>query len=67
VLSAIAKEHDVTTGAIALAWLLKRSPVMLPIPGTSSVDHLIENVAGASVKLTDDQFSELDRQGRKAG
>lgn len=66
VLSTIAKEHEVTTGAIALAWLLKRSPVMLPIPGTGSVDHLAENVAGADVVLSDAQFSELDRQGRTA-
>jgi pyridoxine 4-dehydrogenase len=64
VLSTIAKDHQVTTGAIALAWLLKRASVMLPIPGTGSVDHLVENVAGASVTLTDAQFSELDRQGR---
>jgi pyridoxine 4-dehydrogenase len=64
VLSTIAKEHQVTTGAIALAWLLKRSSVMLPIPGTGRVDHLVENVAGASVTLSDAQFSELDRQGR---
>lgn len=66
VLSTIAKEHEVTTGAIALAWLLKRSLVMLPIPGTGSVDHLAENVAGADVVLSDAQFSELDRQGRTA-
>jgi pyridoxine 4-dehydrogenase len=66
-LSAIAEQHGVTTGAIALAWLLKRSPVMLPIPGTGSVGHLEENIAGASVELTDDQFNELDRQGRTAG
>ncbi|WP_109477058.1 aldo/keto reductase [Paraburkholderia sp. C35] len=66
IVNTIAKEHGVTTGAIALAWLLKRSRVMLPIPGTGSVDHLIENVAGASVKLSDAQFQELDRQGREA-
>ncbi len=65
VLSAIAKDHQVTTGAIALAWLLKRASVMLPIPGTGSAAHLVENVAGASVTLTDAQFSELDRQGRE--
>jgi pyridoxine 4-dehydrogenase len=64
IVSTIAETHGVTTGAIALAWLLKRSKVMLPIPGTGSVDHLIENVAGASVKLTDEEFKELDRQGR---
>jgi len=66
ILSTIAKQHQVTTGAIALAWLLKRSKVMLPIPGTSSVDHLIENVAGAGVTLSDAEFAELDRQGRDA-
>ncbi|HTJ92602.1 MAG TPA: aldo/keto reductase [Pararobbsia sp.] len=63
-LDAIAKSHNVTTGAIALAWLLKRSPVMLPIPGTGKVDHLVANVAGASVKLTDAEFAELDKAGR---
>jgi pyridoxine 4-dehydrogenase len=67
ILSKIAEQHHVTTGAIALAWLLKRSKVMLPIPGTGSVDHLIENVAGADVKLSDAEFAELDKQGRNAG
>jgi pyridoxine 4-dehydrogenase len=66
VLSNLAKRHEVTTGAIALAWLLKRSKVMLPIPGTGSVDHLVENVAGASVTLSDAEFAELDKQGRNA-
>lgn len=66
VLGAIAEKHRVTTGAIALAWLLKRSKVMLPIPGTGSVDHLLENVAGAGVTLSDAEFAELDRQGRAA-
>ena len=44
---------------LALAWLLRRSPVMLPIPGTSSVAHLEENVAGAELELTDEQFEAL--------
>lgn len=66
ILSTIAKQHQVTTGAIALAWLLKRSKVMLPIPGTGSVDHLVENVAGAGVTLSEAEFTELDRQGREA-
>jgi pyridoxine 4-dehydrogenase len=66
-LSELARQRDVTTGAVALAWLLKRSKVMLPIPGTGSVDHLVENIAGASVQLSDAEFNELDRQGRKAG
>ena len=55
----IASNHDATPGQIALAWLLRRSPVMLPIPGTSSVDHLEENVAAVSIKLTDDEYAEL--------
>ena len=48
-----------TPAQIALAWLLRRSPVMLPIPGTASVKHLEENCAAASVELTDQQFDEL--------
>jgi pyridoxine 4-dehydrogenase len=44
---------------IALAWLLQRSPIMLPIPGTSSIEHLEENLGAASVRLTQEQFDEL--------
>ena len=55
----IATNHDATPGQVALAWLLRRSPVMLPIPGTSSVGHLEENVAAASLGLTDDEYAEL--------
>jgi len=66
ILDVIAAGHGVTTGAIAIAWLLKRSKVILPIPGTGNVNHLVENVAGANVELTDAQFAELDRQGRSA-
>ncbi|HEX2729188.1 MAG TPA: aldo/keto reductase [Rubrobacteraceae bacterium] len=55
----IASRHDATPGQVALAWLLRRSPVMLPIPGTSSVKHLEENVAAASLELTDDEYAEL--------
>jgi aryl-alcohol dehydrogenase-like predicted oxidoreductase len=62
----IARKHGVTAGAIALAWLLRRSPVMLPIPGTAKVKHLEENVAAARVKLADDEFRLLDEQGRAA-
>jgi pyridoxine 4-dehydrogenase len=58
-LEAIAKSHDAVPSQIALAWLLKRSPVMLPIPGTSKVKHLEENVAGANIKLSDKEFAEL--------
>jgi pyridoxine 4-dehydrogenase len=56
-----AKAHDATPGQIALAWLLQRSPVMLPIPGTGSVAHLEENVAAAEIELTDEEYAALDR------
>jgi len=56
-LDSVAGEHDATPAQIALAWLLARSPVMLPIPGTSSVEHLEENVAAARIELSS---SELD-------
>jgi aryl-alcohol dehydrogenase-like predicted oxidoreductase len=57
----IAEAHGATTGQIALAWLLRRSPVMLPIPGTGSVEHLEENVAAADIELTDEEYATLDR------
>ena len=56
-----AKTDHATPAQIALAWLLQKSPIMLPIPGTSTVKHLEENCAAASVKLTDEQMRELDR------
>src|SRR6266705_3057235 len=59
VLSRIAKARQVKPIQVALAWLLKRSPVMLPIPGTSSIAHLEENVEAASLQLTDEEYSEL--------
>jgi pyridoxine 4-dehydrogenase len=58
-LDRIAHELDATPAQLALAWLLKRSPVMLPIPGTSSVAHLEENLAAAQIELTDEQFDAL--------
>ena len=58
-LDAISTSHGATPAQLALAWLLRRSPVMLPIPGTSSVAHLEENVAAAEVELTDDEFEAL--------
>ncbi len=58
-LDSAAKRHGATVAQLALAWLLKRSPVMLPIPGTSQVAHLEENVAAAGVELTDAEFAEL--------
>jgi pyridoxine 4-dehydrogenase len=57
----IAADHGATAGQIALAWLLARSPVMLPIPGTGSVAHLEENVAAAEIQLGDDELARLDR------
>lgn len=60
----LAKKLDATPPQIALAWILKRSPVMLPIPGTSSVKHLEENVTAASLHLSDEDFGELDRQSK---
>ncbi len=65
-LDTIARKHKASPGQIALAWLLKRSPVMLPIPGTGKVAHLEENVGAAAIKLTDDEFATLDRAGRVA-
>lgn len=56
----IARAHGATAGQVALAWLLQRSPVMLPIPGTSSVAHLEENVAAAGLTLTAAEIAELD-------
>jgi pyridoxine 4-dehydrogenase len=58
-LSALAKQADVTPAQLALAWLLRRSPVMLPIPGTASPVHLAENVASAQVELTDELFGAM--------
>ncbi|WP_433386581.1 aldo/keto reductase [Micromonospora sp. KLBMP9576] len=58
-LDAISTDHGATPAQLALAWLLRRSPVMLPIPGTSSVAHLEENVAAAEVRLTDDEYEAL--------
>ncbi|MEU2108816.1 aldo/keto reductase [Streptomyces sp. NPDC019507] len=58
-LDTAARRHGATPAQLALAWLLRRSPVMLPIPGTSSVAHLEENVRAAEIDLTDDEFEEL--------
>jgi pyridoxine 4-dehydrogenase len=58
-LATLAKEHDASPSQLALAWLLKRSPVMLPIPGTSSVAHLEDNVRAAELELTDAEFDTL--------
>ncbi|MDP9181306.1 MAG: aldo/keto reductase, partial [Actinomycetota bacterium] len=59
VLDELAQDHKATYAQLALAWLLRRSPVMLPIPGTGSVAHLEENCAAAEVDLTDEEFARL--------
>jgi len=64
VLDTIAKKIGATPSQVALAWVLKRSPVMLPIPGTSKVKHLEENVAAAAIALSDEDFRALDEQGK---
>jgi aryl-alcohol dehydrogenase-like predicted oxidoreductase len=66
-LDRIAKTHDAVPSQIALAWLLKRSPVILPIPGTSKVAHLDENVAAAGIALSDAEFAALDKAGAAQG
>jgi aryl-alcohol dehydrogenase-like predicted oxidoreductase len=59
-LDTAAKAHDATVSQLSLAWLLYRSPVMLPIPGTTSIKHLEENIAAASVKLSDAEWKEIE-------
>ena len=59
VLDEIAKDHRATHAQLALAWLLRRSPVVLPIPGTGSVEHVEENCRAAEVELTDDEYEAL--------
>ncbi|MBB2902615.1 aryl-alcohol dehydrogenase-like predicted oxidoreductase [Kineococcus radiotolerans] len=64
-LDAVAKQHEGTsTSQLALAWLLRRSPVIVPIPGTSTVAHLEENLTAADVELTDEEFTTLSDAGR---
>jgi pyridoxine 4-dehydrogenase len=61
VLNRIAQAHNASPTQVALAWLLHRSPIMLPIPGTSSVEHLEQNVAAASLRLSDEEYERLSR------
>lgn len=63
----LARRHGATPSQVAIAWLLKRSPAMLPIPGTSRVAHLDENVAAADLVLTDEEFAALARSAPHAG
>jgi pyridoxine 4-dehydrogenase len=58
-LDEIARRHDATPAQVAIAWLLAKSPMMLPIPGTASVEHLEENVAAADLSLTDEEVATL--------
>jgi pyridoxine 4-dehydrogenase len=64
ILDEMARAHDATPSQIALAWLLARSQVMLPIPGTSKVAHLEENVAAANIALSAEEFAALDVAGQ---
>jgi pyridoxine 4-dehydrogenase len=66
-LQRIADNHHATPSQLALAWLLKRSPVMLPIPGTSKVAHLEENVAAAEIELSDEEYETLSKAGSASG
>jgi aryl-alcohol dehydrogenase-like predicted oxidoreductase len=59
-LDSAAKRHGVTMSQLSLAWLLHRSPVMLPIPGTSSVKHLEENIAAAGIRLSDAEWKAIE-------
>ena len=63
-LDSIAGRHGATVAQLSLAWLLHRSPVMLPIPGTSKVAHLEENIAASALQLTDEEFSEMEKGGQ---
>ncbi len=65
-LDSVAKRHGITVSQLSLAWLLHRSPVMLPIPGTSSVQHLEENVAAADVKLSDAEWAAIEKDAKTA-
>jgi pyridoxine 4-dehydrogenase len=65
-LDSIAQRLGATSSQVALAWLLRRSPVILPIPGTSKVSHLDANVKGAALELTDEDMRALDAAGRTA-
>jgi len=60
-----AKRHHATVAQLSIAWLLHRSPVMLPIPGTSSVEHLEENVAAASIELSPDEWKTIEAEADK--
>jgi pyridoxine 4-dehydrogenase len=64
-LDSAAKRHQATVAQISLAWLLHHSPVMLPIPGTTSIEHLQENVAAGAVKLSADEWNAIENEAKK--
>ena len=66
VLDEVARRHGATVAQLSIAWLLHRSPVMLPIPGTSSVPHLEENIASAGVKLSADEWKTIEQAAESA-
>ena len=66
VLDRLAKEHDATMSQVAIAWLLRRSPVVLPIPGTSKASHVEQNVAAAELKLDGSEWQSLEEAAQKA-
>ena len=65
-LEKIAKDHGITIYQLGLAWLLHRSPVMLPIPGTSSLAHLEENMAARKIQLSTEEWKTIDTQAERA-
>jgi pyridoxine 4-dehydrogenase len=65
-LQRIASDHGASASQLALAWLLKRSPVVLPIPGTSKVSHLEQNVAAAEITISDEEFETLSKAGAES-
>src|ERR1700758_4271050 len=67
VLDRIAKAHSASPTQVALSWLLQRSSIMLPIPGTSSIEHVEQNVTAASLRLTDQEFEELSEVAELVG
>jgi pyridoxine 4-dehydrogenase len=63
-LERIARAHSATSAQVALAWLMQHSPVIVPIPGTSSLAHLEENVAAASLRLGDEEMAQVEEAAR---
>jgi pyridoxine 4-dehydrogenase len=61
IVASVAAKHQATPAQVAIAWLLYRSPIMTPIPGTSSIEHFEENLGGASLTLTPDEYTEITR------